>query len=137
MENREIKTDKPQQLLDQDEFVYLTVTLNKIPNTPRTNSHRIRLPHPLINTEVDSPELCLIIDDRAKSGLTKKDAKEKIESENIPITKVLKLSKLKTDYKAFEVTKKLKNLNKGFCEITANHALNFRLMMMSTRNQTT
>ncbi|KAG2325521.1 hypothetical protein Bca52824_008249 [Brassica carinata] len=107
MENREIKTDKPQQLLDQDEFVYLTVTLNKIPNTPRTNSHRIRLPHPLINTEVDSPELCLIIDDRAKSGLTKKDAKEKIESENIPITKVLKLSKLKTDYKAFEAKRKL------------------------------
>ncbi|KAL0714863.1 hypothetical protein Bca4012_021842 [Brassica carinata] len=93
------KTDKPQQLLDQDEFVYLTVTLNKIPNTPRTNSHRIRLPHPLINTEVDSPELCLIIDDRAKSGLTKKDAKEKIESENIPITK--------TDYKAFEAKRKL------------------------------
>ncbi|CAL9234769.1 unnamed protein product, partial [Arabidopsis halleri] len=47
----------------------------------------------------DSPELCLIIDDRLKSGLTKAAAMKKIKSENIPITKVIKLSKLKTDYK--------------------------------------
>ncbi|CAF2048451.1 BnaA09g55200D [Brassica napus] len=100
------KTEKP-QLLAQDEFVYLTVTLKKIPQTTRTNAHRIRLPHPLINTEEESPELCLIIDDRPKSGLTKEDAVKKIESENIPITKVLKLSKLKTDYKAFEAKRKL------------------------------
>ena len=100
------KTEKP-QLLEQDEFVYLTVTLKKIPQTTRTNAHRIRLPHPLINTEEESPELCLIIDDRPKSGLTKEDAVKKIESENIPITKVLKLSKLKTDYKAFEAKRKL------------------------------
>ncbi|RID47448.1 hypothetical protein BRARA_I04041 [Brassica rapa] len=88
------KTEKP-QLLEQDE------------QTTRTNAHRIRLPHPLINTEEESPELCLIIDDRPKSGLTKEDAVKKIESENIPITKVLKLSKLKTDYKAFEAKRKL------------------------------
>ncbi|CAF2112833.1 hypothetical protein Bca4012_095626 [Brassica carinata] len=100
------KTEKP-QLLEQDEFVYLTVTLKKIPQTSRTNAHRIRLPHPLINTEEESPELCLIIDDRPKSGLSKEDAVKKIESENIPITKVLKLSKLKTDYKAFEAKRKL------------------------------
>ncbi|XP_018486283.1 putative ribosome biogenesis protein C8F11.04 [Raphanus sativus] len=100
------KTEKP-QLLEQDEFVYLVVTLNKIPQKNRTNAHRIRLPHPLIDTDEESPELCLIIDDRPKSGLTKEDAKMKIESENIPITKVLKLSKLKTDYKAFEEKRKL------------------------------
>ncbi|KAF8110691.1 hypothetical protein N665_0079s0010 [Sinapis alba] len=104
--NEKSKTEKP-QLLEQDEFVYLNVTLNKIPQTNRTNAHRIRLPHPLINTEEESPELCLIIDDRPKSGLTKEDAMKKIESENIPITKVLKLSKLKTDYKAFEAKRKL------------------------------
>ncbi|XP_013631297.1 PREDICTED: putative ribosome biogenesis protein C8F11.04 isoform X1 [Brassica oleracea var. oleracea] len=102
------KTEKP-QLLEQDEFIYLIVTLKKIPQTNRTKPHRIPLPHPLINTEEDSssPELCLIIDDRPKSGLTKEDAKKKIESDNVPITKILKLSKLRTDYKAFESKRKL------------------------------
>ncbi|CAH8354770.1 unnamed protein product [Eruca vesicaria subsp. sativa] len=100
------KTEKP-QLLEQDEFIYLIITLKKIPQTNRTKPHRILLPHPLINTQEDSPELCLIIDDRPKSGLTKEDAKKKIESDNIPITKILKLSKLKTDYKAYEAKRKL------------------------------
>lgn len=104
--NDKSKTEKP-QLLEQDEFVYLIVTLKKIPQTSRTKPHRIRIPHPLINATEDSPELCLIIDDRPKSGLTKADARKKIESENIPITKVLKLSKLKSDYKAFEAKRKL------------------------------
>ncbi|CAG7902959.1 unnamed protein product [Brassica rapa] len=100
------KLAKP-QLLEQDEFVYLIVTLKKIPQTNRTKPHRILLPHPLINTEEDSPELCLIIDDRPKSGLTKEDAAKKIKSDEIPVTKILKLSKLKTDYKAFEAKRKL------------------------------
>ncbi|KFK35093.1 hypothetical protein AALP_AA5G234500 [Arabis alpina] len=100
------KTEKP-QLLEQDEHVYLFVTLKKIPQTTRTNAHRIRIPHPLINAEEDSPEICLIVDDRPNSGLTKEDAKKKIKSENIPITKVLKLSKLKTDYRPYEAKRKL------------------------------
>ncbi|ESQ44215.1 hypothetical protein EUTSA_v10006007mg [Eutrema salsugineum] len=100
------KTEKP-QLLEQDEFVYLIVTLKKIPQTSRTNAYRVLLPHPLINPAEDSPELCLIIDDRPKSGLTKDDAMKKIKSENIPVTKVLKLSKLKTDYRPFEAKRKL------------------------------
>ncbi|XP_010427771.1 PREDICTED: ribosomal L1 domain-containing protein 1-like [Camelina sativa] len=100
------KTEKP-QLLEQDELLYLFVTLKKIPQTTRTNAHRIPLPHPLINPSEDSPEICLIIDDRPKSGLTKADAMKKIKSENIPITKVLKLSKLKSDYKPFEAKRKL------------------------------
>ncbi|AEE79812.1 putative protein [Arabidopsis thaliana] len=100
------KTEKP-QLLEEDELVYLFVTLKKIPQKTRTNAYRIPLPHPLINPTVDSPEICLIIDDRPKSGLTKDDAMKKIKSENIPITKVIKLSKLKSDYKAFEAKRKL------------------------------
>ncbi|CAE6076687.1 unnamed protein product [Arabidopsis arenosa] len=100
------KTEKP-QLLEQDELVYLIASLKKIPQTSRTNAYRIPLPHPLINPAEDSPELCLIIDDRPKSGLTKADVMKKIKSENIPITKVIKLSKLKSDYKAFEAKRKL------------------------------
>lgn len=54
-------------------------------------------------------ETCLIIDDRPKSNLTKSDAQKKIQSENIPISKVLKLSKLASDYRAFEAKRKLCN----------------------------
>ncbi|CAL9236642.1 unnamed protein product [Arabidopsis halleri] len=104
--NEKSKTEKP-QLLEEDEFFYLVVALKKIPQRNFTNAYRIPLPHPLINTTEDSPELCLIIDDRSESGLTKEDAKKKIKSENIPITKVVKLSELKSDYGSFESKRKL------------------------------
>lgn len=100
------KDHKP-QLLEQDEFVYLILTLKKIPQNSRVNAHKILLPETLINPTEDSSELCLIIDDRSKSGLTKDDVAKKIKSENIPISKVIKLSKLKTDYRPFEAKRKL------------------------------
>ncbi|WCJ32771.1 Ribosomal protein L1p/L10e family [Euphorbia peplus] len=101
-------TQKP-QLLEHDEFVYLILTLKKIPQqgVSRINAHKISLPNPLINPTNDNSELCLIIDDRPKSGLNKEAAKKKIEDDNIPVSKIIKLSKLKTDYKAFEAKRKL------------------------------
>ncbi|AEC10151.1 putative ribosomal protein L1 [Arabidopsis thaliana] len=104
--NEKSRTEKP-QLLEEDGFFYLVVALKKIPQRNFTNAYRIPLPHPLINTTEDSPELCLIIDDRPESGLTEEDAKKNIKSENIPITKVVKLSKLKSDYGSFESKRKL------------------------------
>lgn len=97
------KQEKP-QLLDQEDFLYLVVTLKKIPPKGRTNPYKISLPHSLHS---DSSEICLIIDDRTKSNLTKDDARKKIQSENIPISKVIKLSKLKSDYRPFEAKRKL------------------------------
>lgn len=91
------------QLLEQDDFIYLILTLKKIPPKSRTNAYKIPLPHPLHS----GSELCLIIDDRAKSNLTSETAKKKIKAEDIPISKVIKLSKLKTDYKPFEAKRKL------------------------------
>ncbi|KAF5731327.1 ribosomal L1 domain-containing protein 1-like [Tripterygium wilfordii] len=99
-----LKTLKP-QLLEHDEFVFLILTLKKIPQKGRINAHKIPLPHPL--TEPITSELCLIIDDRSKSYLTKESAQNKIKGQNIPISKVLKLSKLKTDYRPFEAKRKL------------------------------
>ncbi|EOA29288.1 hypothetical protein CARUB_v10025570mg [Capsella rubella] len=96
--NKKSKTEKP-QLPEEDESVYLTVSLDKIPETHRTCTYRIALPHPLINTTEDSPELCLIIHDKPKYGLTRDDVVKKIKSENIPITKVLTLSMLKSEPK--------------------------------------
>ncbi|OMO93583.1 Ribosomal protein L1 [Corchorus capsularis] len=74
------------QLLEKDELFNLIVTLKKIPENPRVNPHKVPLPHPLLS-EPAAAEVCLIIDDRPKSGLTKDTASKKIKSENIPISK--------------------------------------------------
>lgn len=96
-------TQKP-QLLPQDDFIYLNLTLEKIPQNTRTKPFKILLPHPLFNS---SSELCLIIDDRPNSNLTKESAQKIIKSQNIAISKIIKLSKLMTDYKSFEARRKL------------------------------
>ncbi|KAJ0474225.1 putative ribosomal protein L1 [Helianthus annuus] len=98
------------QLLPQDDFIYLNLTLKKIPqkgsiNGPRANPNKIPLPHPIVSTNFS--EICLIIDDRPTSKLTSAIAKKKIKEEGISVTKVLKLSKLRTDYKPFEAKRKL------------------------------
>ncbi|KAE9621549.1 putative ribosomal protein L1 [Lupinus albus] len=93
------------KLLDQDdEFIYLTLTLKKVPPKGRVNPHKVPLPHSLTS---EFSERCLIIDDRPKSNLTKADAEKKIKSESIPISEVLKLSKLASDYRAFDAKRKL------------------------------
>ncbi|XP_042479625.1 putative ribosome biogenesis protein C8F11.04 [Macadamia integrifolia] len=102
-ESKKKKLEKA-QLLEQDDFLYLILTLKKIPANGRTNPYKIPLSHPLHSPE---EELCLIIDDRSKNRLTSEAAKKKIQAEGIPISKVLKLSKLKTDYRPFEAKRKL------------------------------
>ncbi|CAI0421718.1 unnamed protein product [Linum tenue] len=103
-----LKTQKA-QLLEQDEFMYVVISLKKIPEkgVGRVKPYKVSLPHRLANPEDGSSELCLIIDDRHKSGLTKESAKKKIEHDGIPISKIIKLSKLKTDYRPFEAKRKL------------------------------
>ncbi|KAF8007793.1 hypothetical protein BT93_K1708 [Corymbia citriodora subsp. variegata] len=98
------KTQKA-SLLEPDDFVYLILTLKKIPAAARTNPFKIPLPHPLVDTA--AAEICLIIDDRPKSGLTKDAAQKKIKAEGVPVAKVLKLSKLRTNYRPFEAKRKL------------------------------
>ncbi|KAL2927718.1 Ribosomal L1 domain-containing protein 1 [Bienertia sinuspersici] len=88
------------KLLPTDEFIYLVLTLNKIPAKNRTNAHKITLPNPLYTPE--SSELCLFVHDNIS-----KAAKQKVEEQGIPVSKVIKHSKLKKDYKAFEQKRKL------------------------------
>ncbi|XP_015893318.3 uncharacterized protein LOC107427461 [Ziziphus jujuba] len=102
--NSKAQTKKPQLIDNDDEFVYLILTLKKIPSKDRINAYKIPLPHSLHSQFSD---LCLIVDDRPKSGLTKDDAAKKIKSEDIPISKILKFSKLKSDYRPFEAKRKL------------------------------
>ncbi|KNA20862.1 hypothetical protein SOVF_048180 [Spinacia oleracea] len=88
------------QLLPSDEFLYLVLTLNKIPPKNRTNAHKIALPKALYTPE--AAEFCLFVHDSVS-----KSAKVKVEEGGVPISKVIKLSKLKKDYKAFEQKRKL------------------------------
>ncbi|XP_044502732.1 ribosomal L1 domain-containing protein 1-like [Mangifera indica] len=105
--NSKSQTQKP-QLLEKDDFIYLILTLKKIPQNCRTNPYKIPLPHSLIRQEDDNPpEFCLIIDDRPKSSLTKDAALKKIKNDELPIAKVVKITKLKTDYRPFEAKRKL------------------------------
>lgn len=104
--NKSRSKDEKPQLFEQDDFLYLILTLKKIPPKGRTNPYKVPLPHSLHPFD-SSEELCLIIDDRSKSSLTSESAKKKIKAEDIPISKVLKLSKLKTDYRPFEAKRKL------------------------------
>ncbi|KAJ0250799.1 Ribosomal protein L1p/L10e family [Hirschfeldia incana] len=87
---------------DDGGFVYLVVTLKKPPQIDRTNPVTIPLPHPLIDLTESPPEICLIIDDKHKNKITKETALKKIEAENVPITTVIKVSKLKTELKKLE-----------------------------------
>ncbi|KAL0399636.1 UNVERIFIED_CONTAM: Ribosomal L1 domain-containing protein 1 [Sesamum radiatum] len=92
------------QLLPQDDYIYLNLTLKKIPN-PRTNPFRIPLSHPILDA---SSQICLIIDDRPQTTTPpSEEIKKLIKSQNIPISKVIKISKLKTNYKPFEAKRKL------------------------------
>lgn len=98
------KHQKP-QLLEHDELLHLAITLKRIPDSSRVNSYRIPVPHPLFPLG-GSQDICLIIDDRVK-GLNAEIANNKVKEEGLPISKVLKYSKLKTDYKPFEAKRKL------------------------------
>ncbi|KAJ1404745.1 Ribosomal protein L1, 3-layer alpha/beta-sandwich [Sesbania bispinosa] len=99
------ETQKP-KLFDQDEeFVYLVLTLKKIPQKGRVNPHKIPLPHSLLSP---FSEQLLILDDRPnKARITKPQAQKKIQSDSIPISKVLNLSKLASGYRPFEAKRKL------------------------------
>ncbi|KAL6191042.1 hypothetical protein ACLB2K_037435 [Fragaria x ananassa] len=102
--NALLKWRNSQSTQNRDEFTYLVLTLNKIPAKSRVNAFKIPLPHPLLP---ESTQFCLIYDDRRTSNLTMDRIQKRIKSQNMPIAKTLKLSKLKSDYKSFEDKRKL------------------------------
>ncbi|XP_054795909.1 uncharacterized protein LOC129301371 [Prosopis cineraria] len=89
--------EKSKSLNQEDEFCYLVLSLHKIPHKDRADTYKILLPHSLLS---EFSQLCLIIDDRRKKGLNKEETQKKIKSENIRVSNVLKLSKLKSDYRS-------------------------------------
>lgn len=99
------ETQKPKLFDEDEEFVYLILTMKKIPSNSRVNPHKVPLPHSLISP---FSEQCLILDDRPnKARVTKAQVQAKIQADSIPVAKVLKLSKLASDYRPFEAKRKL------------------------------
>ncbi|MED6126305.1 hypothetical protein PIB30_077196 [Stylosanthes scabra] len=98
------ESHKPKLLDADEEFLYLVLTLKTIPHKSRVNPYNIPLPHTLLSP---FSETCLIIDDRSTSKLTKQEPQKKIKAENIGVSKVLRLSKLASDYRPFEAKWKL------------------------------
>nr|XP_043620199.1 ribosomal L1 domain-containing protein 1-like [Erigeron canadensis] len=113
---------KKTQITDQktsnpDDFIYLLLTLKKIPHKDFTKSPKaIHIPHSL-HTSPESCRSCLIIDDRPKPNsqkLTFEFTDKKIKSLGMPISKVLKFSKLKSDFRSFDSKVELFNTHDVF-----------------------
>lgn len=117
------KTHEPQNLNSlseeedeeevDDNFIYLQLTLKKIPPKELTTPHKITLPNPLFHPFETFSNICFIIDDRprkphnSKTKLDVETVQKKLKYEEIPITKVLKFSKLKSEYKSFDSKQEL------------------------------
>ncbi|PSC67503.1 ribosomal L1 [Micractinium conductrix] len=98
---------KEDQLLEEDELMYLVIALKKIPQRPRNDKPiRIPIPHPIHST--DNAEVCLFVKDHKGEG--HKAAKSKVREERVAgISKVVGLSKLKTKYESHEAKRQLCN----------------------------
>lgn len=106
-----------QSVDDDDDYIYLLVTLKKIPRKDHRTTFQLPLVHPLQDS-LSFKEVCLVIDDRPKSNpkfkVNVEVANKKIKNEDTPITKVVKFSTLKSDYKSFEAKKALYDENDLF-----------------------
>lgn len=91
---------------DGDDFIYLSVTLKKVPTQDLTRTpHQIPLRHTLLSQDYSSLNCCLIVDGKK---ITSEAAHKMLQAKRIPsIKQVLRVSKLKSDYKSFDSKKKL------------------------------
>ncbi|KAJ0989003.1 hypothetical protein J5N97_007359 [Dioscorea zingiberensis] len=93
------------QLLEHDDLLYLVLTLKKIPHKARIKAYRIPLPHHL--HDPSSTSACLIVDDRLKAHLTAAAAKDIARSLALPVSEVITLSQLRSDYRPYEARRRL------------------------------
>ncbi|XP_051144162.1 putative ribosome biogenesis protein C8F11.04 [Andrographis paniculata] len=91
---------------ERDDFVYLSITLKRVPPTELTRvPHRIPLRHSIFPEDHSILNVCLIVDGKR---ITAEVANRTLKSQGVNVVKqVMKLSKLKSDYKSFESKKKL------------------------------
>ncbi|KDD75440.1 ribosomal protein L1p/L10e [Helicosporidium sp. ATCC 50920] len=99
------RKEKSTNLLEDDELLFLTVALKKVPHAPRKDMpHSIPIPHPLYTGE--EIDICLIVADRKEGH---KASKEKVRAEVPGVAKVVGMSKLGSKYESYEAKRKLCN----------------------------
>lgn len=96
------------QLLADDEIIYLTIALMKVPVSRRNDKPiRLSIPHPLLQYE--GAEVCLIVKDHKGEG--HKEAKQYVKQQKLAgITKIVGVSKLRAKYEAPEAKRQLCSL---------------------------
>ncbi|KAK9915946.1 hypothetical protein WJX75_006320 [Coccomyxa subellipsoidea] len=96
---------KANELLEEDELLYLIIALKKTPQEARKDKPvRIPLPHSLY--DFDGAEVCLIVKDHKGEG--HKAAKQRVKEQKLAkVAKVVGVSKLRTKYESAEAKRAL------------------------------
>eukprot|EP00903_Cladosiphon_okamuranus_P005344 g5340.t1 len=92
---------KPSLVEGEGEVVLAQIALHKIPGNVSAKPIPIAIPHPLRQRE--DCDMCLIVKDNAKAWIKDMVEKEPVEG----LTKVIKLDKLRTQYKEFKDRRQL------------------------------
>ncbi|GBG61570.1 hypothetical protein CBR_g22367 [Chara braunii] len=100
------RDDMKQQLLGEDDLFYVHLVLKKVPDSTKMGPRAIELPYPLYAGE--AREVCLFLKD--KDDAEYKANKEKVKQDrSTGVTKIMGLSKVRTNYKSFESRRQLCN----------------------------
>ncbi|CAM9142004.1 unnamed protein product [Ectocarpus sp. 13 AM-2016] len=86
---------------DEGEVVLAQISLHKIPGDVKAKPVPIAIPHPLRKRE--DCDMCLIVKDNAKVWVKEMAEKEPVEG----LTKIIKLDKVRTQYKSFKDRRQL------------------------------
>lgn len=98
----------PSLLADEsDDLIVLQLSLRRIPAKPTTRPRLLPLPHPVVGH--DGASVCLISDDRPKSrSPSASDLLHESKSlHRLPVSEVIPLSTLRTDYRPYESRRRL------------------------------
>lgn len=109
--NKKQKAQSKKLLEDDDEFLYLEITLNKLPEEFTIRPYQIKLPVPIYGEKYFNKH-CVIVKN------PQRDFEDKIEDLDIPcIGKVIGYDELVNDYNRFEEKRKLcKEFDLFFCD---------------------
>ncbi|KAG8069326.1 hypothetical protein GUJ93_ZPchr0005g14302 [Zizania palustris] len=100
--------EAPPNLLtdERDDLVLLQLSLRRVTASPTIKPHLLPLPHPVIPGE--SASICVISDDRPKShSPAASDLMDASKSHRFPVSEVIPLSTLRTDYRPYESRRRL------------------------------
>ncbi|GJN31418.1 hypothetical protein PR202_gb19814 [Eleusine coracana subsp. coracana] len=100
--------EAPPSLLadERDDLVVLQLSLRRVPASSKIKPHLLPLPHSVVGHSGAS--VCIVSDDRPKSrSPSASDLLDKSKSLQLPVSEVIPLSTLRTDYRPYESRRRL------------------------------